>query len=53
MFEDDASVFAAMRAGAHGYLLKGADQEEISRAIQAVADGKAIFGPAIAKRANA
>jgi len=50
MFEDDASVFAAMRAGARGYLLKGAEQEEIVRAIRAVAAGDAIFGPAIAQR---
>jgi DNA-binding NarL/FixJ family response regulator len=50
MFEDDASVFAAMRAGARGYLLKGAEQDEIVRAIRAVAAGEAIFGPAIAQR---
>ncbi|MBK8046158.1 MAG: response regulator transcription factor [Anaerolineales bacterium] len=50
MFEDDDSVFAAMRAGAHGYLLKGAHQEETLRAIRAVANGEAIFSPAIAKR---
>ena len=50
MFEDDASVFAAMRAGARGYVLKGADQEEMLRAIRAVARGEALFGPAIAKR---
>ena len=50
MFEDDASVFAAMRAGAAGYLLKGADQDEIVRAIRAVAAGEAIFGPEIAAR---
>jgi DNA-binding NarL/FixJ family response regulator len=50
MFEDDDSVFAAMRAGARGYLLKGASQDEIVRAIKAVAGGEAIFGPAIAKR---
>jgi DNA-binding NarL/FixJ family response regulator len=50
MFEDDDSIFAAMRAGARGYLLKGAMQEEIVRAIQAVAGGEAIFGPSIAKR---
>ena len=48
MFEDDDSVFAAMRAGAHGYLLKGADQDEIVRAIRAAAAGEAIFGPEIA-----
>lgn len=50
MFEDDDSVFAAIRAGAHGYLLKGAIQEETLRAIRAVSNGEAIFGPAIAKR---
>jgi DNA-binding NarL/FixJ family response regulator len=50
MFEDDDSVFAAMRAGARGYLLKGADQQEIERAIRAAAAGEAIFGPQIAKR---
>jgi DNA-binding NarL/FixJ family response regulator len=50
MFEDDESVFSAMRAGARGYLLKGADRGEISRAITAVARGEAIFSPAIAQR---
>ena len=50
MFEDDDSVFAAMRAGARGYLLKGARKAETLRAIRAVADGEAIFGPAIARR---
>ena len=50
MFEDDDSVFAAMRAGARCYLLKGADQQEILRAIRSVAHGEAIFGPAIAQR---
>ena len=50
MFEDDESVFASVRAGARGYLLKGAVQEETLRAIRAVASGKAIFGPAIAER---
>jgi DNA-binding NarL/FixJ family response regulator len=50
MFEDDDSVFAAMRAGARGYLLKGADQTEILRAIRSIAYGEAIFGPAIAHR---
>lgn len=50
MFEDDDSVFAAMRAGARGYLLKGNDQAEIVRAIQAVSSGDAIFGPAVANR---
>ena len=50
MFEDDASVFAAMQAGARGYLLKGADKEEMLLAIRAVGRGEAIFGPAIAQR---
>src|SRR6266704_6968701 len=50
MFEDDESVFAAIRAGARGYLLKGAVQEETLRAIRAVASGEAIFGPTIAER---
>lgn len=50
MFEDDESVFAALRAGARGYLLKGADQGEILRAVRSVASGDAIFGPAIARR---
>jgi DNA-binding NarL/FixJ family response regulator len=50
MFDEDESVFQAMRAGARGYLLKGADQEDIVRAVQAVARGDAIFGPALARR---
>jgi DNA-binding NarL/FixJ family response regulator len=50
MFEDDDSVFAAMRAGARGYLLKGAELPEIVRAITAIAAGDAIFSSAIAKR---
>ena len=50
MFEDDESVFAAVRAGARGYLLKGAVQEETLRAIRAVVNGEAIFGPAVAER---
>jgi len=50
MFEDDQSVFAAMRAGARGYVLKGADQTEMLRVIRAVAQGEALFGPAIAER---
>lgn len=50
MFEDDDSVFAAMRAGARGYLLKDADQDELVRAIQAVHSGEAIFSPPIAQR---
>ena len=50
MFEDDDSVFAAVRAGARGYVLKGADQDEVLQAIQVVAAGGALFGPSIAKR---
>lgn len=50
MYEDDDSVFSAMRAGARGYLLKGSEQTEIVRAIQSVAAGEAIFGPGIARR---
>jgi DNA-binding NarL/FixJ family response regulator len=50
MFEDDDWVFAAMRAGARGYVLKGAEAQEIARAIMAVAGGEAIFGPAVATR---
>lgn len=50
MFEDDESVFAAMRAGARGYVLKGAEQEEMLRAVRAAARGEALFGPAIAAR---
>jgi len=50
MFDDDESVFAAMRAGARGYLVKGASQDEIVRAINAVAAGEAIFGPGVARR---
>lgn len=50
MFEDDDSVFAAMRAGARGYVLKDMDDDEIARAILAVGHGEAIFSPAIAAR---
>jgi DNA-binding NarL/FixJ family response regulator len=50
MFEDDDSVFAAMRAGARGYLLKDARGEQVVHAILGVAGGEAIFGPAIAQR---
>ncbi len=50
MSDDDESVFAAMRAGARGYVLKGADHEEIHRAIVAAAAGEAIFGPEVARR---
>ena len=50
MFDDDATVFTAMQAGARGYLLKGADQDEIARAIRAVVAGEVIFGPQVAAR---
>ena len=50
MFEDDASVFSAMRAGARGYVLKGAKYDEMLRAIRAVGSGEAIFSPSIAHR---
>lgn len=50
MFEDDASVFTAMRAGALGYVLKDATKEQIRRAIQAVGNGEAIFSQGIAGR---
>lgn len=50
MLENDDSVFAAMRAGARGYVLKGADKNEMLRAIRAVARGEALFGPGIARR---
>ena len=50
VFEDDKSIFAAMRAGARGYVLKGADGAQTLRAIQAVASGEAIFSPTITPR---
>lgn len=50
MYDDDATVFTAMQAGARGYLLKGADQDEIARAIRAVVAGEVIFGPQVAAR---
>ena len=50
MSDDDDVVFSAMRAGARGYLLKGAEQEEIDRALRAVVAGEAIFGPGVAAR---
>ena len=50
MFEDDDWVFAAMKAGARGYLLKGSNQDEIVRAIRAVGNGEAIFSPGVARR---
>ena len=50
MYDDDGSVFSAMRAGARGYLLKGADKDEIVRAVAAMINGEAIFGPTVAQR---
>ncbi|GAA1133458.1 response regulator transcription factor [Kribbella jejuensis] len=50
MLENDESVFAAVRAGARGYLLKGADRAEIGRALDGVAHGEAVFSAAIAGR---
>jgi DNA-binding NarL/FixJ family response regulator len=50
MFEDDGTVFRAMRAGARGYLLKGANYAEMLRALKAVGNGEAIFSPGIATR---
>lgn len=50
MLEGDDSVFAAMRAGARGYLLKGADRSEILRALDAVGRGEVVFSPAVAQR---
>jgi DNA-binding NarL/FixJ family response regulator len=50
MQSDDDSVFAAVRAGASGYLLKGANRDEVIRSVAAVASGEAVFGPMIAAR---
>ncbi len=50
MLEDDASVFAAMKAGARGYILKGAHHEDVLQAIRTVAGGQSVFGPAVAAR---
>lgn len=50
LYEDNDSIFSALRAGAHGYILKYADEEEMMRAIRAVGEGEAIFSPAIATR---
>ncbi|WP_433063884.1 response regulator [Dactylosporangium sp. CS-033363] len=50
MFEDDASVLTAMRAGARGYLLKGAGQDEILAALRSVAGGQLVVGPGVAER---
>lgn len=50
MHDDNEALFGAMRAGARGYLLKGADRDEIVRAVLAVADGEAVYGAAVARR---
>jgi DNA-binding NarL/FixJ family response regulator len=50
MSEDDDSVFAALRAGAGGYLVKGADPDQVISAVRAVARGHAVFGPHLAVR---
>jgi DNA-binding NarL/FixJ family response regulator len=50
MHDDDDSLFTAMQAGARGYLLKGAEQEDIARAVRAVARGEALFAPEVAAR---
>lgn len=50
MFDDSDSVFTAMRAGARGFLLKGAGHDELVRAIRTVADGGVILGPRVAER---
>lgn len=50
MFADDDSLVSAVRAGAHGYLLKGAEQDEIERAVRGVAAGEAVFGTGVAAR---
>ena len=53
MYDDDDTVFAALRAGARGYLLKGAEQDDVARAIVAVAAGHVTLGPGAAERAMA
>jgi DNA-binding NarL/FixJ family response regulator len=50
MVDEDQAVFAAVQAGAAGYLLKGAGQDEISRALASVAAGQAVYGPEVARR---
>lgn len=50
MFEDDDLVFSAMRAGARGYILKGASPDDVGRAIRAVAAGEVLLGAPIARR---
>jgi DNA-binding NarL/FixJ family response regulator len=53
MMDDDAAVFAAIQAGALGYLLKGSGRDEIARALAAVAAGEAVYGPEVARRVRA
>lgn len=50
MFDDDESLFAALRAGAQGYILKGSPQPDVERALVSCANGDAVFGPSIANR---
>jgi DNA-binding NarL/FixJ family response regulator len=50
MLEDDESVFAAMRAGARGYVLKGADPRDLLHAIRTVAAGGVVFSPTSAQQ---
>lgn len=50
IYDDNDAIFASMQAGARGYILKGADQAEILRAIHAVSNGEALFSPGIAQR---
>jgi DNA-binding NarL/FixJ family response regulator len=50
MLDEDESVFAAMRAGARGYVVKGADTDDVLRAVSSVARGDVVFGPAVAGR---
>ena len=50
MYDDDATLFTAMKAGAHGYLLKEAEPDDIVRAVRGVVAGEAIFGPGVAAR---
>lgn len=50
LFQDDDSVFAALRAGAHGYILKDMEEEDITRAVRSIATGEALFSAAVASR---
>lgn len=50
MFEDDETVFSAMRAGARGYLLKGAEQQDLLSAVRLVMAGQVVIGPGVAER---